>query len=242
MYLGGSTICYRRRGGTNEKIFQAVRIDIHAGRDWKHSYRCADSNIIQIAAIAKLVRGPHGIHARPTIVDGNKIFANKLAYDLKVPYTTLRIAKWDDPKRGDIVVFNSPADGKRLVKRVVGIPGDIVAMRDNRLSINGEVLKYDPSVSTGDAMHDIYIEDLTGHKHKTMVMPYQPSFRSFAPVIVPEGRYFMMGDNRDNSADTRYFGFVDRKEIIARATAIVISLDIQHNYQPRWQRFFTSLQ
>jgi signal peptidase I len=179
---------------------------------------------------------------RPTILDGDRIFANKLAYDLKVPYTTLRIARWDDPKRGDIVVFNSPADGKCLVKRVVGIPGDIIAMRNNRLSINGEALRYDPSASSGDAMQEIYIEDLTGHKHKTMVLPYQPSFRSFEPVIVPDGRYFMMGDNRDNSADTRYFGFVDRKEIIARATAIVISLDIGHNYQPRWQRFFTSLQ
>jgi signal peptidase I len=187
---------------------------------------------------------------KPTILEGDRIFANKLAYDLKVPYTTLHIASWDDPKRGDIVVFNSPADRKCLVKRVVGIPGDIVAMRNNQLSINGEILRYDsfdieslyPSISSSDAMREIYIEDLTGHKHKTMVMPYQPSVRSFVPVAVPDGHYFMMGDNRDNSADSRYFGFVDRKEILARATAIVISLDIQHDYQPRWPRFFTRLQ
>lgn len=187
---------------------------------------------------------------KPTILEGDRIFANKLAYDLKVPYTTLHIASWDDPKRGDIVVFNSPADRKCLVKRVVGIPGDIVAMRNNQLSINGEILRYDsfdieslyPSTSSSDAMREIYIEDLTGHKHKTMVMPYQPSVRSFVPVAVPDGHYFMMGDNRDNSADSRYFGFVDRKEILARATAIVISLDIQHDYQPRWPRFFTRLQ
>jgi signal peptidase I len=187
---------------------------------------------------------------KPTIIEGDRIFTNKLAYDLKVPYTTLRIASWDDPKRGDIVVFNSPTDGKRLIKRIVGIPGDIIAMRNNLLSINGEVLRYDsfdieslePSPSSGDAKQKIYIEDLTGHKHKTMVMPYQPSIRSFAPVIVPDGHYFTMGDNRDNSADSRYFGFVDRKAILGQATAIVISLDLQHYYQPRWLRFFTKLQ
>lgn len=187
---------------------------------------------------------------KPTIIEGDRIFTNKLSYDLKVPYTTLHIASWDDPKRGDIVVFNSPTDGKRLIKRIVGIPGDIIAMRNNLLSINGEVLRYDsfdieslePSPSSGDVKQKIYIEDLTGHKHKTMVTPYQPSIRSFAPVIVPDGHYFMMGDNRDNSADSRYFGFVDRKAILGQATAIVISLDLQHYYQPRWLRFFTKLQ
>jgi signal peptidase I len=187
---------------------------------------------------------------KPTIIEGDRILANKIAYDLKVPYTTLRIASWDDPKRGDIVVFNSPADGKCLVKRIVGIPGDIIAMRNNQLTINGEVLKYDffdiesleLSPPTSDAEQKIYIEDLTGHKHKTMVMPYQPSIRSFEPVIIPDGHYFMMGDNRDNSADSRYFGFVDRKAILGQATAIVISLDLQHYYQPRWLRFFTKLQ
>jgi signal peptidase I len=186
---------------------------------------------------------------KPTILEGDRIFANKLAYDLKVPYTTLHIARWDEPKRGDIVVFNSPKDGTRLVKRIVGIPGDIVAMRNNQLSINGEVLKYasfdkespQPSMSSSDTIQKVYIEDLTGHKHKSMVTPYLPSIRSFAPVTVPDGHYFMMGDNRDNSADSRYFGFVDRKEILGRATAIVISLDLQHYYQPRWPRFFTKL-
>jgi signal peptidase I len=201
------------------------------------------------AAIADWYVVPTG-SMKPTILEGDRIFANKLAYDLRVPYTTLHIASWDSPKRGDIVVFNSPADGKCLVKRVVGIPGDTVAMRNNQLFVNGEALKYeflDPksletSMSSGDAGHQFYTEDLTGHKHRTMVTPYQPSMRSFAPVTVPDHHYFMMGDNRDNSADSRYFGFVDRKEILGRATAIVISLELGHYYQPRWPRFFTKLQ
>jgi signal peptidase I len=186
---------------------------------------------------------------KPTILEGDRIFTNKLAYDLKVPYTTIRIASWDEPRRGDIVVFKSPTDGIRLVKRIVGVPGDTVAMHNNRLSINGEALQYTAvnqgnsgrSVSFSDTGENVSIEDLTGHKHISMVTPDLPSMRSFAPVTVPDGHYFMMGDNRDNSADSRYFGFVDRKEIQGRATAVVISLDLQHSYQPRWPRFFTQL-
>jgi len=187
---------------------------------------------------------------KPTIVEGDRIFTNKLAYDLKVPYTTWHMASWDDPKRGDIVVFNSPADGTCLVKRVVGIPGDSIEMRNNQLLINGEALSYDsfdlqslePSTFSDDALQKIYVEDLTGHKHKTMVTPDRPAMRSFAPVTVADGHYFMMGDNRDNSADSRYFGFVERRAILGRASAVVISLDLQHHYQPRWPRFFTKLQ
>jgi signal peptidase I len=184
---------------------------------------------------------------KPTIVEGDRIFTNKLAYDLKVPYTTMRIANWDEPKRSDIVVFNSPTDGTRLVKRIVGIPRDIVAMHNNRLSINGEILSYTSS-DRGESARSgtysksgekVYIENLTGHRHKSMISPLLPSIRSFSPVTVPDGYYFMMGDNRDNSADSRYFGFVERKEIQGKATAIVISLDSKHSYQPRWPRFFT---
>ena len=80
----------------------------------------------------------------PTIVQGDRVFVNKLAYDLKVPYTTWHLAQWSDPKRGDIVVFFSPADGTRLVKRVVGMPGDKIEMVNEQLFINGQKSKYEP--------------------------------------------------------------------------------------------------
>ena len=187
---------------------------------------------------------------KPTILEGDRILANKLAYNLRIPFTTMQIVRWGNPKRGDIVVFNSPADGKCLVKRVVGIPGDTVAMNNNRLYINGEALGYEilteedfrTTMPNEDGGLQFYNEDLTGHKHTTMVSPFRPSLRTFPAVTVPDGHYFMMGDNRDNSADSRYFGFVDRKEILGQATVIVISLDIGHYYQPRWPRFFTKLQ
>ena len=186
---------------------------------------------------------------KPTIVEGDRIFVNKLAYDLKIPYTTLHIAEWGAPQRGDIVVFYSPADGKRLVKRVVGIPGDSIAMQNNRLIINGKKIPYEPinrsklknlSHSMDKNQHS-FIENLSGTRHPVMVTPRRPSLRSFDQVTIPEKKYFMMGDNRDNSADSRFFGFVERSRIVGQATSIVISLDIKHKYEPRWERFFTKL-
>src|SRR5215472_13053303 len=81
---------------------------------------------------------------KPTILEGDRIFVNKVAYDLKVPFTTLHIAEWSAPKRGDIVVFHSPKDGMRLVKRTVGLPGDVIELRNDRLIVNGEVMEYKP--------------------------------------------------------------------------------------------------
>src|SRR5277367_1455883 len=79
---------------------------------------------------------------KPTIVEGDRIFVNKLAYDLKVPFTTWHVAEWAGPERGDIVVFNSPVDGTRLVKRVVGLPGDTIEGRNDHLWINGRPVNY----------------------------------------------------------------------------------------------------
>ena len=186
---------------------------------------------------------------KPSIVEGDRIFVNKLAYDLKLPYTRWHMAKWGDPERGDIVVFYSPADEKRLVKRVVGLPGDSIAMRNNQLIINGKPLKYkrigqqtiDGLSLNGNPNRYYLMEDLAGRKHPVMIIPRHPSFRSFGPVTVPKGHFFMMGDNRDNSADSRCFGYVERNRIVGHATAIVASLDINNHYRPRWKRFFTRL-
>jgi len=81
---------------------------------------------------------------KPTIFEGDRIVVNKLAYDLKVPFTTLRVVSWANPTRGDIVVLYSPVDGKRLVKRVVGLPGDTIAMIEDRLIVNNVVVSYSP--------------------------------------------------------------------------------------------------
>lgn len=186
---------------------------------------------------------------RPTILEGDRVFINKLAYDLKVPFTTWHIAEWSNPQRGDIVVFFSPHDGKRLVKRVVGLPGDTIELHANTLIINGSPVAYQPIVeevlrdlAPADRAGRVFAnEELPGQTHVVTGNPAAPAMRSFAPVRVPGGQYFMMGDNRDDSFDSRYWGPVARKEIVGRATAVVMSIDKKNYWLPRWQRFFTSL-
>lgn len=185
---------------------------------------------------------------KPTILIGDRVFVNKLAYDLKVPYTTLHIAQWSDPKRGDIVVFYSPENGKRLIKRVVGIPGDTLGMRQNRLFINGQLVKYEPLQKEiiDQIEHDqqsryvFFNENLTGQQHAVMFSKSRSSLNTFGPVIIQDGQYFMMGDNRDHSADSRFFGFVDRKLIVGRAAVVVVSREGSF-LNPRWSRFFKDL-
>lgn len=186
----------------------------------------------------------------PTILSGDRVFVNKLAYDLKVPYTTWHVTTWSAPQRGDIVVFYSPEDGKRkrLIKRVVGLPGDRIAMKNNRLSINGINLEYEAfhpkesyNTSAEQQPQDLYyIEDLLGKKHTVMFTPFRGSRSSFESIAIPEGKYLMLGDNRDRSADSRFFGLVDRNLIVGRATAVVISRD-KSFFHPRFKRFFTGL-
>lgn len=181
---------------------------------------------------------------KPTIVEGDRVFVNKLAYDLKVPYTTWHLAEWNAPQRGSIVVFPSPADGTRLIKRIVGIPGDSVEMKNDQLILNGEKVKYEQIKDIPDKMSQSsydFTEDLGGIQHPVRFLSHRRAIRSFGPLVVPDGKYFMMGDNRDNSADSRYFGFVDRNLILGQARFIVISLDINNHSQPRWQRFFAAL-
>jgi len=186
---------------------------------------------------------------KPTILEGDRVFVNKLAYDLKVPFTTRHIAEWSNPRRGDIVFFFSPRDGMRLVKRVVGLPSDTIELRDDRLVLNGQAVEYQSiaeerlrDLAVTDRASSVFaVEQLADRRHAVAAIPAAPALRTFGPVRVPEGQYFMMGDNRDNSFDSRYFGPVDRKRIVGQATAVAISFDRENYWFPRWQRFFTAL-
>jgi len=182
---------------------------------------------------------------KPTIEEGDRVVVNKLAYDLKIPFTTIELWKWGNPRRGDIVVLFSPVDGIRLVKRVVGIPGDRVEMRENQLFINGLAAKWREIGAEMDSEQGrslLVEETLAGRSHEVMFTPQIPAVRSFGPVVVPSGRYFVMGDNRDNSNDSRFIGLIDRRNIVGKATAVAFSFDRDHHFAPRFDRFFMALQ
>ena len=186
---------------------------------------------------------------KPTILVGDRIFVNKLAYDLKIPFTRVRLADWGLPQRGDLVVFFSPADGKRLVKRVVALPGERVSMSDNQLMVNGRKIAYEPldpsiieELGVKDRQGRTFSQERLGSRvHPVMMVPSRPSRHSFEEMVVPEGHYYVMGDNRDESFDSRWFGVVPEHLIVGRAIAIAISVDPDHFYLPRWHRFFSGL-
>jgi signal peptidase I len=186
---------------------------------------------------------------RPTIIEGDRIWVNKLAYDLKVPFTTWHLAEWSHPQRGDIVVFFSPHDGTRLVKRVIGLPGDTIELRNNQLVLNGTPVEYQPIAE--ELLRDIPAAERAGRVFASEKLPGQmhavggytaaPAPRTFAPLVVPQGEYFMLGDNRDDSFDSRFWGSVKREKIVGRAIAVVFSLDKSNYWRPRWARTGTLL-
>jgi signal peptidase I len=236
----------------SEEAMNAKRIKQFIYKSWKE----CRATILFIVLVAIPVKSsladwnwvPTG-SMNPTILEGDLIYVDKIAYDLRFPLTLHRLAKWSDPARGDIVVCFSPDDGTRLVKRVIGLPGDTVEMKDNTLFLNGEPVSYtkaDPSYATSLSRElrkscVLATEDLDGSAHAVMSIPSILAMRNFGPVTVPPASYFVMGDNRDRSRDSRYFGFVDREQIVGKAKGVIGSLDITDKFQPRLKRFFAAL-
>lgn len=216
------------------------------------------------SAVADWNQVPSG-SMKPNILEGDRIVVNKLAYDLRVPFTLIRLDHWADPQRGDVVTFDSPQDERLFVKRVIGTPGDVVELRANHLIVNGEAATYQPlradeivKLPTPHAeCYQFFHESIAGQSHVIMLEPNDaPSFArlpshcvvrqnvgydTFGPVTVPPGNYLMLGDNRDDSGDFRMIGMVERRRVLGRAHAIAFSLDYEHYYLPRLDRFFVDL-
>ncbi len=152
-----------------------------------------------------------GSSMQPTLLPGDWLAVNRLAYGLRLPYARGNLLNWHQPRRGDIVVLDDPMSGRRIVKRVVGLPGDRLEIRDGMLLVNGEV-------------------DDQGEFDKQ---------ESLAPLTVPEGNYFVLGDNRQRSLDSRAFGPVDQGRIVGRAGGVMLSFDSRNCSSPRWRRFFS---
>jgi signal peptidase I len=175
----------------------------------------------------------------PTLLVGDFILVNKFAYGLRWPVLNTKFWQNDEPKRGDVVVFRFPSDETTdYIKRVVGIPGDEVYYRDKTVYINGEPMGQIPlGTYTGEGSGIGLtgaregLETLDGVEHEILVNPRAPDFPMGCnillrgPVTVPEDSYFVMGDNRDNSNDSRCWGFVPEQNLVGKAFMIWMHWD-----------------
>jgi len=228
-----------------------IRLLVHKlWREWRLTVFVVVSVVLPVkASLADFNWVPSG-SMKPTILEGDFVFVNKAAYDLRIPLTLHRVATWGDPERGDIVICFSPDEGVRLIKRVVGLPGDLLEMHNNRLFINGRFAEQSPlEPAESEALAALFKgrrlfarEQLGSVEHTITEDPAVNVLASFGPIQVPEHQYFVMGDNRDNSRDSRVFGFVDRRAIVGKAVGVAGSFKIHDKFQPRIDRFFQELQ
>jgi len=147
----------------------------------------------------------------PTLLIGDHLLVNKFIYGIKIPFTGKILVPIKSPKQGDVVVFRFPKDRSiDYIKRVIGTPGDTVEVKDKKVYINGKP-----------------IDDVHAHVSSSPVLDAKASPRdNFGPVRVPEDRIFVMGDNRDNSYDSRFWGFVDQRDVLGKAFILYWSWDI----------------
>lgn len=175
----------------------------------------------------------------PNLVQGDFILVNKFDYGLRLPVLNTKIVELGEPKRGDVMVFrfpgyapNDPDKGIDYIKRVIGLPGDVITVQDNRVTLNGKDLAYTPVgayVGSGSGLNmtgsNLIEEALPGKPHTMLELPGDSYERKNGTWTVEPGHYFVMGDNRDNSADSRYWGLVPEENIVGRAMFIWLNCE-----------------
>lgn len=191
------------------------------------------------SAIADWYEVPTG-SMQPTIQEGDRILTDKMAYDLRVPFTHISLMTLNEPQSGDIVVFDSKAANNRLIKRVIATPGDTVQLINNQLIVNGKKLDY--RLLTQDSNNTDKQEQLNGKRYTVRLANNGSMLSNFEKVTVPEDHFLAMGDNRDKSADSRVIGFIPRDELLGKAKRVIVSLDYDNYYLPRKDRLLTQLE
>ncbi|MCB0422416.1 MAG: signal peptidase I [Bdellovibrionales bacterium] len=164
----------------------------------------------------------------PTIHIGDRILVNKLVYNFKIPFTNIMLAKLGEPERGDIVVFEQPTTGTVMVKRLIGLPGDHIEVKFGYVYVNGTPLIPEDEIKERpleDSSNDTepFKEVYGDHTYTIQRIPYRAQF-DIKEFDVPEDHFFMMGDNRDNSNDSRFWGTVPRHLIKGRAFSVFYTL------------------
>jgi len=170
---------------------------------------------------------------KPTLLIGDHLLVNKFIYGIKIPFIDRYMIQFKKPIKGDIVVFKWPKDEKKdFIKRIIGVEGDKIEIRNDILFVNGEKIKtkyIGRYQDEGIVQADRYLESLDGYDHH--ILDESMKYEDFGPIVVPERSIFVMGDNRDNSQDSRYWGFVSLNKIKGKALIIYWSW-------PHWKRFF----
>jgi len=183
----------------------------------------------------------------PTLVQGDFIFVKKYSYGLRLPVANNKVLETGEPKRGDVVVFRLPSDPKiNYIKRVVGLPGDIVAYDGARLTINGSLIDVGPGAPDERNLGGhVYAETLDDREHE--IRHRIPIAENMNPRVrvyeVPDEHYFMMGDNRDNSQDSRFIGTIPESHLVGEAVRIWMHVDLSDGPEwPDWGRIGTKIQ
>ncbi len=172
-----------------------------------------------------------------TLLVGDFLLVNKAVFGAKIPGTGLRLPGFAEPERGDVVVFTPPHDPVRsYVKRLVGVPGDTLEMVDKALWVNGEQMA-EPYIRLsdhrGDALHP-RMSWQSNHLLANSSPGYRPTRDNWGPIVVPNEQFFVLGDNRDNSEDSRYWGFVPRRSIRGRPMFVYYSFQSAVSSERRW--------
>ncbi len=184
----------------------------------------------------------------PTLISGDRVIVNKLAYSLRVPFTLHELARWGSPQPGDVITFDSPKDEVNLIKRVMAVEGDVVEMRDNTVIVNSTPIErslVDESrlVPTEAAPLSVQVwgEKINGKKIEVARLADRNLNRDFDAVQVPQGHVLVLGDSRDNSNDSRFIGFIDVHRVTGQATRVAISHNPDLLYLPRKERLWLPL-
>lgn len=161
----------------------------------------------------------------PTLLAGDYVLVNKMAYalNLRIPYYPITLARFSTPKHGDIVTFIYPQDNSKIfVKRVMGLPGDVIEIKNKQVYINNESIKLE-SKEDYENYYLAYKEFVENHPHMIIHRKEQSIYGDFGPIKVSENCYFVLGDNRDNSADSRFWGFVPAENVLGKSMIIYFS-------------------
>lgn len=267
---------FRRKKKQDDQAAKPKRTFVQQVLEWVKAFAFAFAVMVPLrASLVDWFDVPSG-SMEPTIIPGDRIYVNKLAYGLRVPLTKEPcrwITRWDTPARGEVVICYSPEAPEhiRLVKRVVAVGNDTIEFRAGRLFVNGQEAAYgslsdevQKQIGTGDyGVPKFSLETVDERSHPVMHTPHdretkimemggqltkqwgQPTWTpsNFGPVTIPSGKVFVCGDSRDQSRDSRFFGFIDETQVVGRSPAVVFSFRVLPG--PRlvikWDRFFRGI-